>query len=805
MESYIKTEKKSAKKQGYKTLCACAMATVLTFNIPVQAQENAVPLPKSEDKSYTLIKVDAPGENVITKYEWSNTENKYVPVYYRVDLSKTEYGYPDIKDETKTFTITTPNSDGTSSAFKYDIKYYVDNSRKSADRITEDQQGADINKDFIGLKNESATSSVFGGALYNAKITGDISADFISNSAQAYTGSSKGGAIFNYSSSWGNKATLGNINGTFLGNYAESSSSGSLGGAIYNSGLIGDISGVFIGNYVKGSYAEGGAIYSGIFGTGGSTIGNINADFIGNYVITTGDSYSIARGGAIYGEASVFGDITGDFIGNYVQGVSYTQGGAIYNSAYEGSASPSGKIGNIKGNFIGNYVNSNNDESSGGAIFNKYSSIESITGDFIENYAQGVSALGGAIFNVGGTIGTISGEFIGNYAQGTTAQGGAIFNYGTLSGFNANFIENHSKGVSSSGGAIYNSGIIENFTGNFISNYAYGSDIAMGGAVFNTNKIISYDVPSDKVINISQYAMKVKNPNTGESYVIYNVKDITPQKINELLTQGYKFICNPIDMSSQILPEEWEEFEKYIQEGIANGEMTLDKPFDDSALAIEKGGIVNSSFINNYAESQNGKALGGAIFSTNKIMITADNGQSVFSGNKTISNGVTEQNAIAMYGLAQKNPTTGEIVFVDMLTGQPTSKNQNNGVILFDDTIRGGAIDYEKFENGEIETIETQETAFDLKITGDSTGKVILNNDVINANISLDNTNLYLGRDNVFDQSQSLTLNSGSMSMINNQAGTMNIPTLNLNGTTNLNKLQRCRRSKTKRKQYKSS
>ena len=93
------------KKHGYKTLCACAIATMLTFNIPVQAQDNEIPLPKSEDKAYTLTKVDAPGENVITKYEWSNTENKYVPVYYRVDLNKTEYGYPEVSDETKTFTI----------------------------------------------------------------------------------------------------------------------------------------------------------------------------------------------------------------------------------------------------------------------------------------------------------------------------------------------------------------------------------------------------------------------------------------------------------------------------------------------------------------------------------------------------------------------------------------------------------------------------------------------------------------------------------------------------------------------------
>ncbi len=81
---------------------------------------------------------------------------------------------------------------------------------------------------------------------------------------------------------------------------------------------------------------------------------------------------------------------------------------------------------------------------------------------------------------------------------------------------------------------------------------------------------------------------------------------------------------------------------------------------------------------------------------------------------------------------------------------------------------------------------ETVIGSYNLQITGDSTGKVILNNDIINANISLDNTNLYLGREDVFNQSQTLTLNSGNIYLNNNTTGTMHIPTLNLNGITNL-------------------
>ena len=533
------------KKHGYKTLCACAIATMLTFNIPVQAQDNEVPLPKSEDKAYTLTKVDAPGENTITKYEWSNTENKYVPVYYRVDLSKTEYGNPN-GDTTLTYGWE-KNTNG-NLEFKQNpanpvgqIITYKYNASDALTRISnnEDKSSETISGVFVGQTTGSTSGTQYGGAIYNS----------------------------------GSNAKLGDINADFVNNYTQTDS-----------------------QYIE---TRGGAIYN-----EESTIQNIVGDFIGNYAKTT--RHAAARGGAIYNAyQSVIGNITGDFIGNYVLGISSADGGAISNT---------GTIGNITGNFCGNY------------------SI--------------------------------------NYYE---AMGGAIANYNNIA----------------------------HITGDFIGNYAKGSDIAMGGAIANLGFIGTID---------------------------YDTNSIT------------------------------------------------------------YGEIKNSSFFNNYAESQNSKALGGAIFSSNKIDITADNGKSVFSGNKTISNGVTEQNAIAMYGLAQIDSSTGEIVFFDILTGQSstntanlTLKAQNNGVILFDDTIRGGAV-----EGNSMEPIEIPETAFELKITGDNTGKVILNNDVINANISLDNTNLYLGRDNVFDQSQSLTLNSGSMSMINNQAGTMNIQTFNLNGTTNL-------------------
>ena len=538
---------------------ALTLSLALSFSsvLPAFSQEPA------DDHAYTLTKIEVQDPsnlpaNTITKYEWSETENKLTPVYYRVDLKQTDYGHTTDYDEVKTFTVTTPNTDNTGNAFEYEINYYVNNDRLSPDRITTDQQGKDIDMDFVGLKVESSSGIADGGAIYN-----------------------------DYDST------------------------------------IGKITGDFIGNYASGNSAAGGAIYN-FYGT--------------------------------------IGDITGDFIGNYAKSESSAaSGGAIANA--------NGALGNITGDFIGNYAKSENDYAEGGAIVN-WEEIGDITGDFIGNYASGNSAMGGAIVNAG-TIGNITGDFIGNYASGNSAVGGAIVNAGTIGNITGDFIGNYVQGESAYGGAIANQGII--------------------GTI---------------------------NQDTGE---------------------------------------------------------------------ITYGEIKNSSFINNYAESTNGTAFGGAIFSMYHLNITADNGQSIFSGNKTISNGVEEQNAIGMYSPAQKQDD--KYVFLDPITGTQSDKNPasltlkavNNGVIVFDDTIRGGAID-----NDSLQIIETPETAFDLTLTGDSTGKVILNNDIINANISLDNTNLYLGRENVFDQSQSLSLNSGNLYLNNNSIGTMHVPTLNLNGNTNL-------------------
>ena len=147
------------------------------------------------------------------------------------------------------------------------------------------------------------------------------------------------------------------------------------------------------------------------------------------------------------------------------------------------------------------------------------------------------------------------------------------------------------------------------------------------------------------------------------------------------------------------------------------------------------------------------------------------------------ASGAPKEEVYEMLGL-KDNATVSEFItaYIDMMESQGQEIPDNAEQMLLAEFITIGIV-----EVSDPEMISDNSSgSYNLKITGDSTGKVVLNNDVINANITLDNTNLYLGRENVFDQSQSLTLNSGSLYLNNNAVGTVHVPIFNLNGTTNI-------------------
>ncbi len=653
--------------------------------------------------------------------------------------------------------------------------------------------------DFINNSIYTEASSVGGGGIANTSYIGSIIGDFTGNSLESKC-SSYGGAIYNTGS-------INIITGNFSENKVIGQGSGAQGGAIYNTGAIGALTGDFIGNYAIAdiqnyTYIYGGAIYN------NSQIGNITGSFYNNYLI--GDTKRLSSGGAIFMDNNAkVNSIVGDFANNYItESTSSASGGALYNKGIigvitengdvsggvfgtfsnnhvttsgnlsSGSGSFGGAISNGKtivtfvGDFVNNYVYSENNKSQGGGIntsgkiYNIYSdfignyadsimhysyggavynsgTIDNIFGDFSNNYANAQkSAKGGAIHNYK-DIGTVNGNFQGNYAKSVehSAEGGAIYNEGNIIAINGSFYNNNSQSSESSanGGAILNRGTIGNITGDFVENSATGSSSAYGGAIYNYNNGIIGDITGDFIGN---------SVTAGTYYAyggaIYNYS-------NSISNITGDFISNGITGTSSAYG------------GAIYNEGTIGK-LDDSGKLI--GGIYGS-FIDNYAQtdSTSNLALGGAVYTNKDMNFITDNNDVVFSGNytKDVKRGKLA-NAIFVATSSSSSPT---IKFIA----------QNNGTLTMNDQVEGGSV------SGTTIKYNYQYT---LALDGDETGKIAINNDIINANITLDNTNLYLGKENVFDRSNSFTANSGSISFVNQSIGSMHVPTFNLNGNTNI-------------------
>ena len=351
-------------------------------------------------------------------------------------------------------------------------------------------------------------------------------------------------------------------------------------------------------------------------------IQNVNLEGFGNV------ETSYAFGGAILNVAgATISNITGDFSANYIQSnTSYAEGGAILNTAMA-------TISNITGDFSNNYAQSNSPYANayayayGGAIYNNdNANIGDITGDFSGNHAKSETgyAGGGAIYNKGGAIiGDITGDFINNYAIGSSVYGGAIKNnYATIGDITGDFSGNYvqSEIGYAQGGAIYNkdNSTIGDISGDFTGNYAKSeTGYAQGGAIYNEDNSTIGDISGDFTGN---YA---KSTNSfAEGGAIYN-----------------------------------------------SGDMIL----------------INSSFYDNYVETtalkdsiEGQQTQGGAIYTASDLTIKADNGQSIFSGNKVKWGDGEDSSAI----------------YLGLDTGLPSLKldSSNHGLIQFYDKINSSSL-----------------------------------------------------------------------------------------------------------------
>ncbi len=701
-------------------------------------------IPESNNSHVTWTEVTEEGDNTITIYSPDG------PKYY-----KYTYNAPSDYD-------TTTNSNKTKDLGT--IPDPTDSSIYKGGAAINNPAGSTITIENYVFQNnkttayfESTTSDykyvdLIGGAIYNEGEISKITSDFIGNSVSATTSSDYvyagtfGGAIYN-------NGNIGDITGDFIGNTASSE-----GGAIYNNGKIGDIAGDFIGN----TATSGGAIYNlgtigdiagdfiynkyeAIYNDNNSTIGNITGDFIYN------------SGRAIYSEGTI-GNITGDFINN--------SGEAIYSK---------GTIGDIIGNFIYN---------SSGAISNDYdSTIGNITGDFIYNNNK-------AIYSKG-TIGNITGDFIHNNS-------GAISNEGTIGDIAGDFIENNSGYY---GAAILNSGTIGDITGNFINNYCnyYG-----GGAISNNGTI--GNITANFIGNSASLPYGIGGTSGGAIKNGGTIGNITGDFIN-----NNAYFSGNYDASGGAI-KNGGTIDNITGDFISNYAKSESGTAQGGAIS-NSGSIKNitGSFIGNYAESESGTAQGGAIWSNRDLNIVADNGESLFSGNYVQNGDKKDPQAIFVTNMTEKkyieyshshsfyqnephkatvtlnSINNGKIIFYDKITGETTKTpiNKYYETNNWDSSTRQYIPQYVDDDNNDIDTPTEVTLTPELKITGDSSSIVQLNNNIENLDISLSGTNLHLGaRDNVLD-GNNIDLQSGTLSMVNNQVGVASLNNVTLSGNTN--------------------
>ena len=643
--------------------------------------------------------------------------------------------------------------------------------------------------DFVGnhisIHSENSTEDIegFGGAIYAHGKFKLNNSNFIKNysnvSSDNSSALSKGGAIFFQKY---NSDDIGNINANFVGNYTQATSKNnsaySEGGAIYlsstNGPMLEYIKGDFANNYAiangsKESIAKGGAIYN------GSTAELIEGNFIENYVKTENNTSSAAYGGAIYNERRI-NKITGDFIENKALSNNVALGGAIVNNAV---------IKSIEGDFNKNTAEAENGSAYGGAIANT-----TILADMVISLKVDDTHLGNYIMtdNIVSSTDLTNINATENKAisKNATANGGFLAVSGVaaviempqhettssqeehdqmVQGYQAQIQEMLQTGyiVDANDKKDINKISINNST--ISKNEAVGKTGANGGSIYlgtidkaelsYMNTI--YDYYFDGEFIGSYYSTVTEDPDLiipislgGNIHIKDSVLQENIAKTSEGFAKGGAIaVVSNIDKDIILSTGEHyrNDMEYYWENGTQQKFETKEQVIDyirnkNNKLTFEEAkeqfeitspttniNIENTSFFNNTAISENGTALGGAIYSDADLTITADGKDVTFAGNKTISAGVEDDNAIYL----DKNA----VVTFDI---------KNNAQVNMADNINGT-------------------DGFGITITGDGTGTFNVMNTIGKANLSLGNANI---------------------NMLNNKVDTYELNTLTAVGNSNL-------------------
>lgn len=170
---------------------------------------------------------------------------------------------------------------------------------------------------------------------------------------------------------------------------------------------------------------------------------------------------------------------------------------------------------------------------------------------------------------------------------------------------------------------------------------------------------------------------------------------------------------------------------KAQQGAVINGE-------DNGALIT----LSNTKLTDNLSTGEHG----AAIYSNSDVTISSDNGNSVIKGNKTAK----DDEAVYMAG-----------------SSKLTLNAVNNGNTHIWDKING-------------------DDGYKVVINGDKSGSVYLNNQIKNADVSMNTVTLNLSGNNHFETSN-MTVNSGTLNLVNNQVQQQLAKSFTVTGNFNLN------------------
>lgn len=594
------------------------------------------------------------------------------------------------------------------------------------------------------------------------------------------------------------------------------------GGVISNSGKIGTIDGVFSDNKMEYNLDSGGhtRVYGGIiYNSSSGSIDKIGGTFSNNDFVSRVPWYSLNSWGGIISNQGTINEIDANFIGNTMSTEDYRD-----NYTYGGIIQSSGKIGTIKGLFKDNTLKYYNytgywNEQRGSLMYIQ-NGVDNIYADFINNSlyneANDTQTRNHASLNLGFITLQYNNinDFVSSFAENkmnvtltgngngvvrindiyqttaknivldmhnnkvdATAEGYIYYESFNMEGDSTDVTFNNSKfyenettlesttkniyasglmTVSSSGakatfnnvlfkdnittavgnstvsgGGIKNNGTLNINTALFENNLINSTNSANGGAISNakTASIIA-DFVGNKAFAGTDTSTDTNAAARGGA--VYNSAAGTIEKLSGVFSDNKAYAVGKTKSSA-------------LGGAVYNkGNLTLSNIVMADNNAVAETGTAD--------ETNKPEALGGAVYNLGDLHINGSDGfENIISGNKaTTKIGETEntvQNGIYT-AAADKN------VFVNMTT--------DSKLFVYD-------------------TIDGVEAGYNLKFDGDETGQAFIYNNIINANIFLDNMYLNIAQEEYLDNAKTLTLSSGHLDLMNGKIGTIR-PAMTLTG-----------------------